>query len=269
MTDDLEQKYLGILLRRIEICRNYKPRFGLGTKAGLSFEQFQTLYSSDPFYTWLGLDNPLIYSAHKAAGGITSVYRQIGVGSEELFRQILRDWLNLDQTQVSWSYALQTSSGQTRTLKLDGRITVADIQDGQKRERVRTWIEQAAVQLQIAPEVSRALKGAVFEVRQGYKSKDSKRQNADIANAAFAYTQGYIPVVVLFSTQIDIDVALRYEYEKWLVLRGLLAGSTTQSCYTFLRDVVGYDLAAFFTRHSVTIRQSVARVLETLLSSHG
>ena len=82
MIDDKEQKYLGILLKRIEICKNYKPRFGLGTKAGLSLEQFQTLYSSDPFYNWFGLDNPLIYAAHKAAGGITSVYLQIGIGSE-------------------------------------------------------------------------------------------------------------------------------------------------------------------------------------------
>jgi len=28
-----------------------------------------------------------------------------------------------------------------------------------------------------------SLQGGVFEVRQGYKSKDSKRQNADVANA--------------------------------------------------------------------------------------
>lgn len=54
------------------------------------------------------------------------------------------------------------------------------------------------------------LKGAVFEVRQGYKSKDAKRQNADIANAAAAYTQAYLPCVVMLSSQIDyVDTILK------------------------------------------------------------
>ena len=46
----------------------------------------------------------------------------------------------------------------------------------------------------------------MFEVRPGYKSKDSKRQNADVSNAANAYTHQYLPVVVLLSTQIDYVV---------------------------------------------------------------
>jgi len=37
---------------------------------------------------------------------------------------------------------------------------------------------------------------AVFEVRQGYKSMDSKRQAADIANAAQALTKSRLPVLV-------------------------------------------------------------------------
>jgi hypothetical protein len=131
------------------------------------------------------------------------------------------------------------------------------------------WVRQAATQLDITLEVANVLKGAVFEVRQGYKSKDSKRQNADIANAASAYVQGYLPAVVVFSSQIDSDVALRYEHEKWLVLRGTLTDSTTHSAYAFLRDVVGYDLAAFFNRHSAEIRAVVINVLQTLLSENG
>jgi len=31
------------------------------------------MYRSDPFYNWVGLDNPLMYAAHKAAGGMTSI----------------------------------------------------------------------------------------------------------------------------------------------------------------------------------------------------
>lgn len=67
---------------------------------------------------------------------------------------------------------------------------------------------------------AKGLEGAVFEVRQGYKSKDSKRQNADITNAANAYANDYLPVVVLLSTQIDSDIAERYIVAQWVLLRG-------------------------------------------------
>jgi hypothetical protein len=234
----------------------------------LSLHQFQELYNADPFYAWFGLNHPLVYAAHKAAGGITSVYRQIGLGSEELFRQILQDQLVLDKSQTSWSYRVRSSSGKGRTLKLDGRIRLDDVADAAQRERIASWLYQATVQLDVAPPIAQALQGAVFEVRQGYKSKDSKRQNADLANAASAYTQGYLPAVVVFSTQIDHDIAARYEHEKWLVLRGTRIGSATQSAYTFVRDVIGYDLPVFFERHSATIKAVVEDVLQTLLSSY-
>ncbi len=269
MATYFDDKYLAILLNRIEICKKYKPKFGQGSKSGLSLEQFQTLYSADPFYAWFGLDNPLVYAAHKAAGGITSVYRQIGMGCEELFRQILQDHLLLDKTQVTWSYKIKSGGNKERILKLDGRIEFAEVSSDTKRLVLTTWLLQAAHQLDITTEIANALKGAVFEVRQGYKSKDSKRQNADIANAASAYVQGYLPVVVVFSSQIDMDVAFRYEHEKWLVLRGSLVDSSTHSAYAFLRDVIGYDLAAFFERHSAEIRNVVVRVLDTLLSGNG
>lgn len=104
--------------------------------------------------------------------------------------------------------------------------------------------------------------------RQGYKSKDSKRQNADVANAAAAYSQAYLPVVVLLSTQIDPDVASRYEAAKWVLLRGRIGvASSLVSTYSFARDVLGYDLAAFFERNQETLRTELASILETLLTT--
>ncbi|KAF3978633.1 MAG: hypothetical protein HFP77_00895 [Methylococcales symbiont of Iophon sp. n. MRB-2018] len=52
--------------------------------------------------------------------------------------------------------------------------------------------------------------GIVFEVRQGYKSKDSKRQNADIDNATVTWSNGYLPVFAIFSSQINTDIVLRH-----------------------------------------------------------
>lgn len=262
-----DEKYLEIILNKINICKTYKPRFGQGT-GGLSLAEFQTLYGNDAFYSWFGLDTPLMYAAHRAAGGITSVYRQIGIGCETVFRLIIQDTLNLSEEQSRWSYTVTTGDGE-RTLSLDAKIQLDEIPETTPRQQVNAWLKEAAEFLQIAPEIRPVLKGAVFEVRQGYKSKDSKRQNADIANAATAYSQGYVPVLGMLSVQIDGDVAHRYEGVKWLVLRGHLGESPLHSTYAFTQQVLGYDLAGFFERHSSALKAAVLEVLETLLGTDG
>lgn len=90
MTTEQFIRYRNILIEPINECAKYTPKFGHGRNGGFSFPEFQRLYGADAFYKWLGLDNPLMYSAHKAAGGITSIYRQIGIGCERLVRAIFR-----------------------------------------------------------------------------------------------------------------------------------------------------------------------------------
>jgi len=125
-----DKVYMQIVLDPIRVCAHYKPKFGQGnTGEGLTLEAFRTLYQSDAFYNWFGLDNPLMYAAHKAAGGMTSVYRQIGIGCEKLFRTILRDALGLTDADVTWSYELLLPSGKTRTLYLDARVPLDKITD--------------------------------------------------------------------------------------------------------------------------------------------
>ena len=80
MTD---AQLLQVFLKPLAVCENYQPAFGT-TEEGLSVEDFHTLYGNDAFYSWIGLDSDLVYSAHKAAGGLTSIYRQIGDGAEQL-----------------------------------------------------------------------------------------------------------------------------------------------------------------------------------------
>ena len=169
--NDRDLEYLSILFDRLEVCKHYRPKFGQGSE-GLDLRSFRELYSKDAFYSWFGLDNVLIYSAHKAAGGITSIYRQIGLGSEELIRRILQDELGLNEEQATWSYQLEISNGRKRTLKLDGRIVPAYILDEAKRSSVLYWMKRAGQQLSLATNIANAMEGIVLEVRQGYKSKD-------------------------------------------------------------------------------------------------
>ena len=119
--------YLGILTAYIRVCAGYQPKLGHRAKAGYRLDEFQRIYRADPFYNWLGLDNPLMYAAHKAAGGMTSIYRQIGIGCEYLFRRILQDHLGLTDEDVRWSYTLPRTGGKARKLHLDARILVSSV----------------------------------------------------------------------------------------------------------------------------------------------
>lgn len=258
-----DAEYLDIIIGPLSTCQHYKPRFGHGTEATPG--EFQAMYQADPFYAWFGLDSPLLYAAHKAAGGMTSLYRQIGIGCQRLVKRILMDTLGLDSDQAGWSYQVIRSGGSKQTLSLDCRIPTAAVRDTRRRRRVSQWLDNACQVAGVSADISRVIKGAVFEVRQGYKSKDSKRQNADIANAAAAYSEGYLPVLLLLSTQIDDSIAERYKNARWLILQGAIRGQATSSTYEFFRQVVGYDLAAFFERNSPHIKQSIDSILQALL----
>ncbi len=262
--DSQDQQYLKLIVDRIEVCKSYRPQFGQGKSVSRS--EFESLYGADPFYSWFGLNTPLLYAAHKAAGGITSLYRQIGAGCEQLFRQIICDRLQLTPAQVTWSYIVESPGSKPRTLSLDARIQIDDIMPDAQRHSVEAWLRHATNDMGADTAIARALKGVVFEVRQGYKSKDSKRQNADIANAGTAYQQGYLPVVAVLSTQIDEDVASRYRHAGWLLLRGSLGESSLSSTYAFCKQVLGYDLAGFFERHSLTLKRTIEQTLAILLA---
>lgn len=221
-----DEEYFELLVNALKVCAEYKPMFGKGRSVGLTLEQFTKMYGADPFYSWMGLDSPLMYAAHKAAGGMTSIYRQIGIGGQWVFNKVLQHTLSLTQEQADWTYEVPSTEGKTRKLSLDGRIELSDVVNEAKREKVRAWMNEALRKLRIDPASDTAPKrGVVFEVRQGYKSKDSKRQNADIANAAHAYVEGYMPVVTLLSMQIDGDVATRYTEARWLLLLGSREGT--------------------------------------------
>jgi hypothetical protein len=69
VTDEI--LYLKRFLDPIKVCRRYKPKFGLGNREeGIDLNGFLSIYGADPFYAWIGLDSALMYSAHKAAGGM-------------------------------------------------------------------------------------------------------------------------------------------------------------------------------------------------------
>jgi hypothetical protein len=259
-----EQIYLHKFLEPLKRCKQYQPKFGRGNKEeGLSLTQFLELYETDSFYSWCGLNSDLMYAAHKAAGGMTSIYRQLGKGCEYLFREIIIDATEYESRKFAeWSYTTQTRAGKNKTLSLDGCLALAKIQNMTVKDNVSRWLTEYSNTLTAEPPKH----GAVFEVRQGYKSKDSKRQNADLDNITVAWSQGYLPVFAVFSGQIDSDLRLRYRNSRGGILTGTLLGNSQDSLFIFCKEVLGYDLADFFKRHSVHIKQEMHDTLEILLN---
>ena len=245
----LQGKYIDIFLAPIRKCKEYRPKFGESQNAdGVSLEGFLELYASDLFYSWIGLDSRLMYAAHKAAGGMTSIYRQIGVGCEHLFREIIIDTTQYsDRNFAQWSYETQTQSRKTKILSLDGRLESDEIQNSELKTRLQDWIKSCCKDLSVKQIPQN---GVVFEVRQGYKSKDSKRQNADIDNATVAYANGYLPVFAIFSSQIDSKIVLRYKNSRCGVITGLASDDPQTSLFAFCKTIFGYDLASFFKSNS-------------------
>ena len=259
-----EEKYIELFLNPIRKSKDYKPKFGDSHKEdGMSLESFLTLYGSDPFYSWIGLDSGLMYAAHKAAGGMTSVYRQIGIGCEHLFREIIIDAAQYeDRDFAQWSYETKTSGGKIKTLSLDGRLEIKEIRNIDLKNRLQQWIELHCKELSVRQIPKN---GIVFEVRQGYKSKDSKRQNADIDNATVAWANGYLPVFAIFSSQINSDIVLRYRNNRCGILIGSRASEPNISLFAFSKDVLGYDLVNFFERNSQKIKIEIDLILKALL----
>lgn len=258
-------RYVQIFLEPLYECLSYNPKLGHNNKEeGFSLNDFLALYGSDPFYSWIGLDSPYMFTAHKAAGCMTSIYRQIGIGCERLFREILCDTTKYESYEsAKWSYTTKTKAGKNKVLSLDGRLELDDIRVSQVRDRVANWIREYGKIIGIDPS---NLKGAVFEVRQGYKSKDSKRQNGDIDNATVAYAYNYLPVFTVFSGQIDNDIVLRYTNNRCAIIIGSRSTNPYVSLFAFTKEVLGYDLAKFFEENSPISRERFKRFLKNYLT---
>lgn len=262
-----EERYLNLLLDPLDECARYRPKFGTDEEEGVSLEQFKNMYGSDPFYHWVGLDDPLMYAAHKAAGGMTSIYRQLGHGCDSLFRAIVQDSLGLTEEQVKWSYEYEKKDRSIGVRTLDARIDLEHTgAQPALRDRVREWLDRCGKRIGLTQDRVHQLRGVVFEARQGYKSADAKRQNADLEFGRNADAQNYMPVVAIISTQASRAVLRRYKNAKMLVLTGTRDADDTLSTYAFFRNIVGFELDIFFERNSPEMRRRCTTVIQQLLT---
>jgi hypothetical protein len=256
------ERYLAYLTDAIRVSATQPPQFGTGKP--VTFEQFKTLYGGDPFYSWLGLDSEYLYTAHHAGAAMTSLYRKLGDGCQNLFRAIIRDQFGVSDEQAKWSYTIPKPGGRKTTRELDGYIDILEFPESEALDRFRVWLGDAkeALRARLNP------RGAVFEVRQGYKSQDAKRSTGDVDNAGQIALQSSLPVLAVFSRQLPTPIARRYHANGWLILSGDLDGDALSSTYAFSKLIMGFDLAAFLDSNVESLRTETLRVFEGLLTEY-
>ncbi len=252
-------------LTPIKECYKYKPAFGLtSSEEGVSYNRFEKIFGDDPFYSWIGLAAPSVYAAHKAAGGLTSVYRQLGIGSERLFRAIINLSLGINEEKILWSYEYSTSPEKTGIHTLDACLRIEDLR-ASDRDRIHNWINGSIDRIGAKKNKKTKLDGVVFEVRQGYKSADSKRQNADLRFGLNAYQNNMLPAFAIFSNQVSYPVITRYRADGMLVLTGIANDDPFESTFAFFNKIVGYDINGFFERNKEELRAEIRGVVASLL----
>ena len=241
---DREQAYLGALLAPLVVTRNYRPL--LGQARPQSPADFAALYGADPLYRAAGLDAPAVYAAHRVAGGMTSVYRQLGLGARQLARAVLRDAFGIPEGEATW-----VARGQ------DLGCLVPVVPGRPRYAALRAWTER----------VGRGSLGLAIEVRQGMKTGDARRQHSYVeANAADARGRGRRPVLMLFSNQAHERAIEGYRDAGWWVLRGDPQADEFAGTFAFFREVAGFDLAGFLEANHAAIAARVGGVVAGLLA---
>ena len=131
--------------------------------------------------------------------------------------------------------------------------------------KLTNWIGHASEAAGLAPEIALALRGAVFEIRQGYKSADSKRQNADIGFGTHALKEGYLPCVMVFSGQVSQTVVTRYKAQGLYVMLGSRNPLAHESTFDFFRNAVGWDLEEWMLTNQAALKTEIQSIVKHLL----
>lgn len=167
--------------------------------------------------------------------------------------------------QLNWSYDYQKPDGKFGTHTLDASIKLEELENDTSI-RFKEWLSQSQKTVGTSSSGMISLAGAVFEVRQGYKSADSKRQNADLRYGVRAYQAGLLPTFAIMSSQVSEPVLRRYRADGMLVLTGVTDDDPTISTFAFFKQVIQFDLAGFFERNTERLQSETKQIIKQLLS---
>ena len=183
LNESLDSKYLEMLLEPLRTCAKYTPNFGKNETDEFTAARFQEVYGADPLYHWIGLDSEMMYAAHKAAGGMTSIYRQLGTGCERLFRAVIGDTLKIESVDISIINYLRNGNEVSVTLTINNQgvnsFPMNNLQQFFLRDNLNELFGYSIVPMQFIQPGSNQNATLVFNVSPNSQTLTFKASTAD------------------------------------------------------------------------------------------
>lgn len=194
---------------------------------------------SDALYGLLFRDISEFYVQSVLGGRITtSLHRNFGDIVEMSVREIFKSAFDLDDQLAQSSFTLKSiEKRSTRTTDVTLPYTALE---EKTVGRLRAFHEQLCKRHRRDVEGLHATcKGVGYEVRQCYKSNDSKRRTADIDMSHLLANKGLAPVMLIFCSSSSASIIQDYNrLSKWLILEGTAA-------FEYVNDVTGFNYRAY------------------------
>lgn len=236
----IDAKLRAVIEENLSVILNYDPY--------KKFEEIKTtadfaaLLRKDPAFAPFFLYQSKYITARIGGNLITSLHRKLGDLYEELFKVLLREKLNVPESDLEYAVAIRVN-GETQQRSTDGLIRFVDY-SGTDQTRLSQF---AAIEDAV---------GMAFEVRSCYQIGDSKRIQADRDLALNLKHDRIEPIMLIFCvTSLPSPVRRLSNY--WNVYEG-------KNAFDFVYELTQFNLYEFLRQERETIKNLMDSIFEMM-----
>ena len=236
----INTKLRAVIQENLSVVLDYDPyeRFeGVETR-----EDFCALLKNDPAFVPFFLDHPKYVAARIGGNLITSLHRKLGDLYEELFQVLLKEKLNVPESDLKYAVEIRINQ-ETQRRSTDGLIRFADYSNTEQ-----TRLSQLA-------RIEGVL-GMAFEVRSCYQIGDSKRIQAD-RDLALSLKGNQIEPIMLIFCITSLSSPVRRLSNYWNIYEG-------ENAFDFVCELTQFDLYEFLKQEGEIIQNLMDSIFEMM-----
>lgn len=220
---------------RLDEIFNAKLRMLQATYEGAEPKLIEQSLRDDALYGVIFEDIAHKY-AFTALGGrlITSLHRNFGDIIEMSVREIFKVKFDLDGALAQMSLTLK--SVEKRSTRTSDATIPFDALEAHERSQIQSLHKHL---LNANHGDANKLKGISYEIRQCYKSNDSKRRTADIDMADLLLANKQLPVMLIFCSSSSPSIITDYRrLSKWIILEG-------NEAFDYVAKLTGFNFKTY------------------------
>ncbi len=184
--------------------------------------------------------NISVFYAQSVLGGriTTSLHRNFGDIIEVSVREIFKHAYSLDDGLARSSFSIQSiEKRSTRTT--DVSIPFEALTNAQEKSLRAYHVKLCGKHTPALLAQHGACRGLGYEVRQCYKSNDSKRRTADIDMSDLLFQNKIIPMMLIFCSSSSPSIIRDYRrLSKWMIVEG-------DDAFDYVREISGFDFRGY------------------------